>query len=113
MLNNSLINKSKPIYIILKSIYGINKKNAFKICSTLGINPLVKSSKLTNIEIQKINYNIEQNYITGTSLKYQIDTNIKNIILLKNYKGKRHSMSLPVRGQRTRDNARTAKKLNR
>lgn len=113
MLNYNTINKNKQIYIILQNIYGINKKNSLNICHALGFNPTIKASFLTNQEIQKINYTLEHNYITGISLKHIIDTNIKDLIILKNFKGKRHNSSLPVRGQRTRDNAKTAKKLNK
>ena len=113
MLNFNLINKKKQNYIILKNIYGISKKTAMNICYSLGLNPLAKATKLINVDIQKINYYIEKNIKTEVKLKYSIDTKIKNLIKLKNYKGKRHFFSLPVRGQRTRDNAKTAKKLNK
>ena len=92
----------------------INKKKNIKYTNffySLGLNPLAKATKLINVDIQKINYYIEKNI--KTKLEYSIDTKIKNLIKLKNYKGKRHFFSLPVRGQRTRDNAKTAKKLNK
>lgn len=108
-----LKSKNKILFINLQNIYGINSKTSLNICNNLGLNPYTAISNLTTIEIQKINYYIEQNYKVNINLKYQIELNIKKLILLKNYKGKRHNFNLPVRGQRTRDNAKTAKKLNK
>lgn len=111
MQNISAYN-NKHIYIYLKSIYGLNTHNSFFICNYLGLNPKSKTSTLTKIELTSIEYYIEQNYITKLNLKQEIQLNIKNLIKLKCYKGKRHSLGLPVRGQRTRSNGKTQKRLS-
>lgn len=111
-MQNTFRYDNKHIYIYLKSIYGINTNTSFFICDYLGLNPKSKTSTLTQIELNKISYYIEQNYITKLNLKQQIKSNIRDLMKLKCYRGKRHSLGLPVRGQRTQSNAKTRKRLS-
>ena len=111
-MKNLLTYNNKNIYIYLISIYGVNKKTSLYICNFLGINPYSKVLYLTNLELKKIEYFIEQKYLTDRKLKQKIKSNIKQLIDLKCYKGRRHFLGLPVRGQRTQDNAKTQKRLS-
>jgi small subunit ribosomal protein S13 len=107
-----MLNKNKPIYISLTKTFGINKSLSFFVCYSLGLNPFSKFINLTTLEINKLNYFVEQKYIIKLKLKQEIQSNIKNLITLKCYRGKRHFLGLPVRGQRTQTNAKTQKKLS-
>jgi small subunit ribosomal protein S13 len=95
----------------LKQTYGINKQRISFICKNFGLNPKLKNNLLKKVEINKINKFLEQNYLSDNKLKQQIISNIKLLVTLKTYKGKRHLLNYPVRGQRTRDNAKTKKKF--
>lgn len=103
---------NKNIYVFLQSYYGINAKSSLFICSNLGFNPKSKVSKLNEIELTKIQYFLEQNFMLNNDLKQEVKNNILTLIKVKSYKGKRHHLGLPVRGQRTKSNSKTRKKLN-
>ena len=106
------MNSNKNLYIYLKQTYGINKYNSLFICNSLGLNYKSKISNLTSTEFTKIEYFIEKKFLTSRSLKTDVLTNIKKLAKIKCYRGRRHLLGLPVRGQRTRSNAKTARKLN-
>ena len=111
-MKNLLNYNHKNIYIYLISIYGVNKQTSLYVCNFLGINPYSKVSYLTNVELKKIEYFIEQKYLINIKLKQKIKSNIKQLIDLKCYRGRQHLFGLPVRGQRTQDNAKTQKRLS-
>ena len=103
------IPKEKKIYVSLAYIYGIGRPMALKICQQAGIKPDVRAKNLTEEEVSKIAAVIQKDYRTEGNLRREISMNIKRLMDIGSYRGSRHKKSLPVRGQRTRTNARTRK----
>ena len=99
----------KQIAYALSHIYGIGPSNARKILSAVGVAPNKKVSELTDEEMAKIRKEIESNYKIEGILRAEVAANIKRYIEINAYRGERHRRGLPVRGQRTRTNARTRK----
>lgn len=102
---------NKHLVISLQSIFGIGKKRAAQICEAVGISPVKKVLLLSQDDISKIQYNVNT-YLVEGDLRRIIARNIKRLRDIKCYRGMRHRLSLPVRGQRTRTNASTRKKHN-
>jgi small subunit ribosomal protein S13 len=100
--------KNKPTFIALERIYGIGIPLAFKILAKTNINPNKRVKDLSEEEISKLRLEIENMRVEG-ALRAEIQRNIKRLIDIKCYRGIRHEKGLPVRGQRTRHNARTRK----
>jgi small subunit ribosomal protein S13 len=98
----------KHAVIALTSIYGIGKSRALKICDASGISPSAKIKDLTEAELEQIRKEVARYTLEG-DLRREISMNIKRLIDLNCYRGLRHRRGLPVRGQRTRTNARTRK----
>ncbi|BBA84853.1 30S ribosomal protein S13 [endosymbiont of Pachyrhynchus infernalis] len=103
------IPNNKYIYISLTYIYGIGFSLSKKICKCLNINLNTKVSDLSNQNIEDIKKELNK-YIIENDLKRINYFNIKKLIDLGSYRGIRHKKHLPVRGQRTRTNAKTCKK---
>ena len=103
------IPKEKKIYVSLSYIYGIGRNNSIKILQRTGISPDVRAKSLTEDEISRITTIIQKEYRTEGNLKREVSMNIKRLMDIQSYRGLRHKRSLPVRGQRTRTNARTRK----
>ncbi len=101
--------KEKHVRIGLTYIFGIGKTSAMKICEEAGVDPAKKVKDLTDEEIKNIRSIIQQKYKVEGALKSEIQMNIKRLIDIGCYRGLRHRAGLPVRGQRTRTNARTRK----
>lgn len=100
-----------PIFFALKRVYGIGKKNSFLICKKLGFAPNLKIKHLSKEQVDDILNLVESlNFLIGSDLKKLKVLTVKNLILMKSYKGLRRNQGLPVRGQRTHTNARTARK---
>merc|ERR1712232_330357 len=100
---------NKHIYIALQSIYGIGKKRAFDICKKVNISKMIKVVNIKNEDIANIQNTVSSYKIEG-ELRREVSMNIKRLVDIKCYKGKRHIMGLPCRGQRTKTNAKTKKK---
>lgn len=100
--------RNKRVVIGLTSIFGIGVSTSKSILSKLGISENTKVSALTDDEVNKIRTEIGFIKIEG-ALKSEVQMNIKRLIDIGTYRGKRHRRGLPVRGQRTRTNARTRK----
>ena len=98
----------KHAEIGLTAIYGIGRPTAQRICDTVGIAYSKKIKDLTDQELEKIREEIARLTIEG-DLRREISINIKRLMDLGTYRGMRHRRGLPVRGQRTRTNARTRK----
>jgi small subunit ribosomal protein S13 len=96
------------VKIALTAIYGIGNSRSSQICSALAIDPTAKLKDLTDTDIDKLREHITQLTIEG-DLRREISMNIKRLMDLGCYRGLRHRRGLPVRGQRTRTNARTRK----
>ena len=107
------IPNDKRLWVSLLSVYGIGEVTAKKICKNVNIgeNTLVKD--LTEAELDRIRKDIEENNIVEGELRQNIFRDIKREKDIRSYKGIRHKLGLPVRGQRTRRNARTRKGKSR
>lgn len=101
--------KDKRIDIALTYIYGIGRSLANKILAEAGVDPSTRSSKLREDEIVKIRSIIERDYVVEGDLRRDVAMHIKRLMDIGCYRGLRHRRGLPVRGQRTRTNARTRK----
>lgn len=97
---------NKRIDIALTYLYGIGRHNALDVLTAVGIDPAKRASNLTGEEISKMSHVLEKFTIEG-ELRKTIRDNIERLKRTGSYRGLRHSASLPVRGQRTRTNART------
>ena len=103
------IPNSKRIEIALTYIYGIGRTSATKILETTGIDPDTRAKDLTDDQVAKLRDEIENNYMVEGDLRREVGMNIKRLIEVNCYRGQRHRKGLPVRGQRTKTNARTRK----
>jgi len=101
--------KNKRIVIGLTSIFGMGVSTSRRILSKLGISESTKVSQLTDDEVNKIRTEIANEIKVEGALRSEVQMNIKRIMDIGTYRGKRHRKGLPVRGQRTRTNARTRK----
>ncbi len=99
----------KRVEIALTYIFGVGKKTSTQILSDSSINPDTRVKDLSEDEIAKIREKIENNYNVEGDLRREISLNIKRLTEIGCYRGRRHRMGLPVRGQRTKTNARTRK----
>tara|TARA_B110001452_G_scaffold239321_1_gene220299 strand:+ start:291 stop:674 length:384 start_codon:yes stop_codon:yes gene_type:complete len=100
---------NKIVHIGLTYIYGIGPRFSQKICSALDIADNKRVNELTDDQILKIREYIDQNFTVEGDLRRETSLSIKRLIDLASYRGSRHRKKLPVRGQRTRCNARTRK----
>lgn len=100
---------NKRLEISLMYIYGIGRRLSNEICAKLGLDPNMKAHNLNEDEIAKINALLTSQYVVEGDLRRQIQNNIKRLISIHCYRGMRHRLGLPVRGQRTRTNSRTRK----
>lgn len=100
---------SKRIEIALTYIYGIGRKSANDILAKTGINPDTRAKDLTDDEVAKLRDEIDENYKVEGDLKRDVAMDIKRMVEINCYRGIRHRKGLPVRGQRTKTNARTRK----
>ena len=101
--------RTKRVEIALTYIYGIGKSTARAVLADADIDPSTKVSELTEDEVVAVRDNISGNYIVEGDLRRAVQLNIKRLTEIGAYRGRRHRMNLPVRGQRTRTNARTSK----
>ncbi len=101
--------KKKKIEYALPYIYGIGLTTSKKILKDTGIDPEKRVYELTEDEISVLNKEIQNNYIVEGELRKIVQLNIKELMDLGCYRGLRHRRGLPVRGQRTKTNARTRK----
>lgn len=100
---------NKRIDIALTSIYGIGRKAAQEIVARSGVDPMANASDLDQNAINELRQIIDKEYTVEGDLRREISLNIKRLVDLGNYRGLRHRRGLPVRGQRTKTNARTRK----
>ena len=100
------IPKNKQISVSLQYIYGIGPSLSQKILAQAGVNPYTKVSDLAEDEVHRLREIIDREYNVEGDLRKEVDLNIKRLIEIGSYRGIRHRHGLPVRGQRTRTNAR-------
>ncbi len=101
--------RNKRVEIALTYIYGIGLSRSKEILRNTGVDPDKRVKDLTEEEIAKIREYIEKNFKVEGELRREVAMNIKRLIEIGCYRGLRHKLGLPVRGQRTRSNARTRK----
>jgi small subunit ribosomal protein S13 len=103
------IPQEKPIHISLRYIYGLGPKNSRDILKEADVDPQKRAKELSEDEVARIGTIIDRNYIVEGVLRRQIQQHISRLKDIGSYRGARHRRNLPVRGQRTRTNARTRK----
>ena len=101
--------REKRVEIGLTYVYGIGRNSAIRILKETGINPDTRVKDLTEDEIAKLRDAIDQSYTVEGDLRREVALNIKRLTEIGSYRGIRHRKGLPVRGQRTKTNARTRK----
>lgn len=101
--------RNKPGFVALRYIYGIGRSNAWDVLQQAQVDPHKRVSEWTEEEISRVRTVIEQNYTVEGQLRAEVQMNIRRLIEIGCYRGIRHKAGLPVRGQRTRTNARTRK----
>ncbi|AAD36543.1 MULTISPECIES: 30S ribosomal protein S13 [Thermotoga] len=100
---------NKKVWVALTYIYGIGRSRSFEILKNTGIDPEKRVGDLTDEEISKITKYIQDHFKVEGELRSEVERNIRRLIEIGCYRGIRHKLGLPVRGQKTRSNARTRK----
>ena len=101
------IPKNKQVWVSLQYIYGIGPSMSRKILAQIGVNAETKVDDLTEDEVNRIREAVDREHKVEGELRKEVDLNVKRLIEIGSYRGVRHRHGLPVRGQRTRTNART------
>jgi small subunit ribosomal protein S13 len=99
--------RNKQIDIGLTYIYGIGRQTSVEILEKAGVDRYKRDTELTESEVAAIREVVEREYVVEGDLRRDVQMNIKRLIEIGSYRGLRHRRNLPVRGQRTRTNART------
>ncbi len=99
--------RDKRVEVALTYIYGIGRSRSNQILKATGVNPDTRVKDLTEAEVQQMRDFIASNYRVEGDLRREVQLNVKRLIEIGSYRGLRHRRNLPVRGQRTRTNART------
>ncbi len=108
-INGVDLPREKRVEIGLTYIYGIGRTAASKICAETGVDPSTRVRDLTEEEVGKMRDYIDANYVVEGDLRRETRQNIARLMEIGCYRGLRHRKGLPVRGQRTKTNARTRK----
>ena len=103
------IPNDKQVQYSLTYLYGVGLYTARELCQSLNIDPKRKASELTEEEVSRLAATLERDYTVEGPLRRQVSQSIGRLREVKCYRGLRHRAGLPVRGQRTRTNARTRK----
>ena len=101
--------RDKRVEIALTYIFGMGLKTSQGILAATGINPDTRARDLTEDEVAKLREYIDKNHLVEGDLRREISLNIKRLVEIGCYRGRRHRLGLPVRGQNTKNNARTRK----
>jgi len=99
--------RDKRIEIGLTYIYGVGLSRAQEVIKKTGVNPDTRVKDLSDADIIKLRETVEGDYLIEGDLRRQVNMNIKRLMDIGCYRGRRHRVGLPVRGQRTRTNSRT------
>jgi small subunit ribosomal protein S13 len=100
---------NKPLTVSLRYLYGIGPSLSRQIVERLRLNPNMRANKLSADDVAKITALLQAEYTIEGDLRRQVQNDIKRLVSIHCYRGSRHRAGLPVRGQRTRTNARTRK----
>jgi small subunit ribosomal protein S13 len=101
--------REKRVQVALTYIYGIGKSRSNEILQITGVNPDTRVRSLTDEEVTRLREVIDRNYKVEGDLRRDVAMDIRRLVEIGSYRGQRHRKGLPVRGQRTRTNARTRK----
>jgi small subunit ribosomal protein S13 len=101
--------RTKRVEIALQSIYGIGPTRAKKLMKRLGLDPALRVQQMSDEQVNTISALIQNEFKVEGDLRREVSGNIKRLMEIGSYRGQRHKKGLPVRGQRTRTNARTRK----
>ena len=101
--------RDKRVEVGLTYIYGIGRQTSNKILKELNINPDTRVKDLTENEVNALRNILDEKYTVEGDLRREVNLNIKRLIEIGSYRGLRHRRGLPVRGQKTKTNARTRK----
>lgn len=99
----------KKVYVSLQYLYGIGQHRAFEICFALGLDHTATARALSEDDLARIANFLDKDYVVEGQLRRSIQQSVSRLKEIQCYRGVRHRRSLPVRGQRTRTNARTRK----
>lgn len=103
------IPKKKRLVIALTYVYGIGPKRSSDVIKSLSLSEDMKAEELTEAQVAQLTSHLQNTYLVEGDLRREVQSNIKRLITIGSYRGSRHRLGLPVRGQRTRTNARTRK----
>jgi len=101
--------KEKQAWVSLQYLYGVGRSRALQILGATKVKPETKMDELSEAELNRIREYIDREFRVEGELRKEVNLNIKRLIDIGSYRGLRHRRGLPVRGQRTRTNARTRK----
>ena len=99
----------KKLAYSLRYVYGVGPTLAYEICEKAELNPEMKADDLQDADIQRLVGVLQKDYRIEGDLRREISSNVRRLISIGSYRGRRHRAGLPVRGQRTKTNARTRK----
>ena len=100
---------NKRLEISLTYIFGVGRKRAQEIIKKLSLDANMRAHKLTDEDIARLSATLQSEYVVEGDLRRQVQGNIKRLISIHSYRGLRHRLGLPVRGQKTQKNTRTRK----
>lgn len=100
---------NKPTHVSLRYIYGIGPSLALRLCEQANVDPIRRAKELSEDDISRLASILDRDYTVEGPLRRQVQQNIQRLRDISCYRGLRHRRGLPVRGQRTRTNARTRK----
>lgn len=103
------IPKKKRLVIALTYVYGIGPKRSSDVIKSLNLSEDMRADELTEAQVAQLTSHLQNTYLVEGDLRREVQSNIKRLITIGSYRGSRHRLGLPVRGQRTRTNARTRK----
>ena len=103
------IPNDRPTVVALTYLYGVGPKIASELCLKSGVDPTARAKELKEDEIARLAALLDNEYVVEGQLRRQVQQNIARLNAIKCYRGIRHRKGLPVRGQRTKTNARTRK----
>ncbi|MBI4342870.1 MAG: 30S ribosomal protein S13 [Candidatus Omnitrophica bacterium] len=101
--------KEKQIQVALTYLFGIGRSSSRRVLTITQVDPTKRAKDLTDEEVSKLSQAIQANYKVEGDLRREVSANIKRLIDIGSYRGTRHKKGLPVRGQRSRTNARSRK----
>jgi small subunit ribosomal protein S13 len=103
------IPNDKPVHVSLQYLYGVGEFRAFEVCNALLISPDLSARSLTEDQLSRIAFLLDKDFLVEGQLRRSVQQSIARLKEIQSYRGVRHRRGLPVRGQRTRTNARTRK----